>query len=200
LHADLADSSEHSAFDLLKSVGRRVVDRRVTESDQDVDWNGPSKKETDQPRRKTARQQARDNRRGFARTHPSHPLLANIYMRRLVVWGGSRSGLSEASASPRPLLSTTCDPVPEGQRRRGACINCADHGKMKLRVNEDKTQICTVPEGSDSWVSVRANVTLERRGKTAWHGDVTQEHQAHGRKRFMRWTTASETGKRPQSL
>jgi RNA-directed DNA polymerase len=73
--ADLADyfgSIPHS--ELLKSVARRIVDRRVG-------WNAPSKKRG----RKTRTTEARDNRRGISQSSPISPLLANLYMRRFVL-------------------------------------------------------------------------------------------------------------------
>jgi hypothetical protein len=42
-------------------------------------------------------------------------------------------------------------------------------GKLKLTVNEGKTQICKVPEGEfDFWASRSDECTLERRAKPAW--------------------------------
>ena len=42
-------------------------------------------------------------------------------------------------------------------------------GKLKLTVNEDKTQICKVPEGEfDFWDSRSDGCTLERRARPAW--------------------------------
>ena len=91
--------------DLLKSVARRVVDRRVLHLIKM--WLDCPVEETDQRGRKTRTTEARDQRRGIPQGSPLSPLLANIYMRRFV-WGGRSSALSEVSAlalSPMPMTS-----------------------------------------------------------------------------------------------
>ena len=76
------------------------------------------------------------------------PLLANIYMRRFVL-GGKKLGL-EKSLGTR--LVTYADDLVILCRRGNAAA--ALHrlreimGKLKLTVNEDKTRICKVPEGT----------------------------------------------------
>ncbi len=94
--ADLADyfgSIPHA--ELLKSVARRIVDRRVLHLIGM--WLDCPVEETDDRGRKTRTTEARDKRRGIPQGSPISPLLANLYMRRFV-WDGRCSGLSEASA------------------------------------------------------------------------------------------------------
>ncbi len=79
--ADLADyfgSIPHA--ELLKSVARRVVDRRVLHLIKM--WLECPVEETDDRGRKTRTTEARDNRRGIPQGSPISPLLANLYMRR----------------------------------------------------------------------------------------------------------------------
>ena len=82
--ADLADyfgSIPHA--DLLKSVARRIVDRRVLHLIRM--WLDCPVEETDDRGRKTRTTEARDKRRGIPQGSPISPLLANLYMRRFVL-------------------------------------------------------------------------------------------------------------------
>jgi retron-type reverse transcriptase len=91
--ADLADyfgSIPHA--ELMKSVARRVVDKRVLHLIKM--WLVCAVEETDDrghPRRTT---EAKDSGRGIPQGAPISPLLANIYMRRFVL-GWKRLGLDE---------------------------------------------------------------------------------------------------------
>src|SRR6202047_3014054 len=49
--------------------------------------------------------------------------------------------------SPRHLCGRSCDPMPKGQRGEGAAPPARDHGQAEADVNEEKTQICKVPDG-----------------------------------------------------
>ena len=144
--ADLADyfgSIPHA--DLLKSVARRVVDRRVLHLIKM--WLDCPVEETDDRGRKTRTTEARDKRRGIPQGSPLSPLLANIYMRRVVL-GWRKLGL-ERSLGTR--LVTYADDLVILCRRGNAAAALLRlreiMGKLKLTVNEDKTRICRVPDG-----------------------------------------------------
>jgi RNA-directed DNA polymerase len=144
--ADLADyfgSIPHG--ELVKSVTRRIVDRRVLHLIKM--WLECSVEETDDRGRKTRTTEARDNRRGIPQGSPISPLLANLYMRRFVL-GWKKLGLERSLGS---RIVTYADDLVI-LCRRGKAAEALRRlreimGKLKLTVNEEKTRICKVPEG-----------------------------------------------------
>ena len=181
--ADLADyfgSIPHS--DLLKSVARRIVDRRVLHLIKM--WLECPVEETDDRGRKTRTTEARDNRRGIPQGSPISPLLANLYMRRFVL-GWKMLGL-ERSLGTRIVtyaddLVILCRKGKAGealQRLR------AIMGKLKLTVNDEKTRICKVPEGQFGLpgIHVWADAFSENRKGVPGVSAIEEEHQAHDRK------------------
>ena len=145
--ADLADyfgSIPHT--ELLKSVARRIVDRRVLHLIKM--WLECPVEETDDRGRKTRTTEARDNRRGIPQGSPISPLLANIYMRRFVL-GWKKLGLEQRLGS---RIVTYADDLVILCRKGNADQALQQlrkiMSKLKLTVNEEKTQICRVPEGT----------------------------------------------------
>ncbi len=144
--ADLADyfgSIPHA--ELLKSVSRRIVDRRVLHLIRM--WLDCPVEETDDRGRKTRTTEARDKRRGIPQGSPISPLLANIYMRRFVL-GWKMFGLERTLGT---RLVTYADDLVI-LCRRGKAEAALQRlreimGKLKLTVSEEKTRICRVPEG-----------------------------------------------------
>jgi group II intron reverse transcriptase/maturase len=144
--ADLADyfgSIPHA--ELLKSVTRRIVDRRVLHLIKM--WLDCPVEETDKRGRTTRTTEARDKRRGIPQGSPISPLLANLYMRRFVL-GWKKLGL-ERSLGTR--LVTYADDLVI-LCRKGKAAEALQRlreimGKLKLTVSEEKTRICKAPEG-----------------------------------------------------
>jgi RNA-directed DNA polymerase len=166
----------------LKSVARRIVDRRVLHLIKM--WLDCPVEETDERGRKTRTTEARDHRRGIPQGSPLSPLLANLYMRRFVL-GWKKLGL-EKSLGTR--LVTYADDLVI-LCRRGNAEAALHHlreimGKLKLTVNEDKTRICKVPEGGVRLLGlhVRTDVFSEDRPGSPGTAAIEEEHQARGRK------------------
>jgi group II intron reverse transcriptase/maturase len=144
--ADLADyfgSIPHT--ELIMSVARRIVDRRVLHLIKM--WLDCPVEETDRRGRKIRTTEARDNRRGIPQGSPISPLLANLYMRRFVL-GWKKLGLERSLGSH---IVTYADDLVI-LCRKGKAEAALHHlreimGKLKLTVNEEKTRICKVPEG-----------------------------------------------------
>src|SRR6267142_193164 len=144
--ADLADyfgSIPHS--DLLKSMARRVVDRRVLHLIKM--WLDCPVEETDDRGRKKRTTEARDRRRGIPQGSPISPLLANLYMRRFVL-GWKKLGLEQSLGT---RIVTYADDLVilcrKGKAEEALHRLREIMSKLKLTVNEEKTRICKVPEG-----------------------------------------------------
>ena len=144
--ADLADyfgSIPHA--ELLKSVARRIVDRRVLHLIKM--WLECAVEETDDRGGKKRTTEARDNRRGIPQGSPISPLLANLYMRRFVL-GWKMLGLERSLGSR--IVTYADDLVILCRKGKAAEALQRLHeimGKLKLTVNEEKTRTCKVPEG-----------------------------------------------------
>ena len=144
--ADLADyfgSIPHA--ELLKSVARRIVDRRVLHLIKM--WLECPVEETDERGRKTRTTEARDKLRGIPQGSPISPLLANLYMRRFVL-GWKKLGLERSLGS---RIVTYADDLVilcrKGKAEEALQRLREIMGRLKLTINEAKTRICKVPEG-----------------------------------------------------
>jgi group II intron reverse transcriptase/maturase len=144
--ADLADyfgSIPHA--ELLKSVTRRIVDRRVLHLIKM--WLECPVEETDDRGRKTRTTEAKDTRRGIPQGSPLSPLLANLYMRRFVL-GWKQLGLERSLGSRIVTYADDLVILCRKGKADEALQRLRDvMGRLKLTVNEEKTRICKVPEG-----------------------------------------------------
>jgi RNA-directed DNA polymerase len=144
--ADLADffgSIPHT--ELMKSVARRVVDRRVLHLIKM--WLECAVEETDNRGRKRRTTEARDSGRGIPQGSPLSPLLANLYMRRFVL-GWEKLGLGQSLGSRMVTYADDLVILCRGGKAEEALHWMHElMGKLKLTVNAEKTRICKVPEG-----------------------------------------------------
>ena len=180
--ADLADyfgSIPHA--DLLKSLARRIVDRRVLHLIKM--WLECPVEETDDRGGKRRTTEAKDHRRGIPQGSPLSPLLANLYMRRFVL-GWKMLGLEQKLGSRLVIyaddLVILCK---RGKAEEALRSLHAIMGKLKLEVNAEKTRICKMPERHVRLLRlhVRAGVFSENRAGPIGLLAIEEEHQAHGR-------------------
>jgi RNA-directed DNA polymerase len=150
-HPDVVDADLSDYFgsiphaELMKSLARRIVDRRVL--NLITMWLECPVDETDDRGRKKRTTEARDNRRGIPQGSPISPLLSNLYMRRFVLaW--KQLGLERRLGSRIVTYADDLVILCKRGRAEQALQWMRDiMGKLKLAVNEDKTRICKVPEG-----------------------------------------------------
>jgi len=150
-HPDVVDADLSDYFgsiphaELLKSVARRIADRRVLHLIKL--WLECAVEVSDKRGRKTRTTEAKDSRCGIPQGSPISPLLANLYMRRFVLaW--KKLGLERSLGSR--IVTYADDLVILCRRGKAdeAMLRMREiMGKLKLTVNEEKTRVCKVPEG-----------------------------------------------------
>jgi Reverse transcriptase (RNA-dependent DNA polymerase). len=165
----------------MKSVARRVVDRRVLHLIKM--WLECSVEETDDRGRKRRTTEARDNGRGIPQGSPISPLLANLYMRRFVL-GWEKLGLRQSLGSR--IVSYADDLVilcRRGKAEEGIALDARTHGQTEADGQRGKD---THLHGSGrgvrlSGVHVRTDVFTENRPGTPGATAIEEKHPAHDR-------------------
>jgi group II intron reverse transcriptase/maturase len=146
MHVVDADLSEYYETipheELLQSVARRVVDRRVLHLIKM--WLTAAVEDTDERGNKKRTTRNRDEKRGLPQGSPLSPLLSNLYMRRFVL-GWKRLGYEQRFGGK--IVAYADDLVI--CCKRGAEEALAEMRqimqRLRLAVNEEKTHVCRVP-------------------------------------------------------
>jgi group II intron reverse transcriptase/maturase len=150
-HPDVVDADLSDYFgtiphaELLKSVARRVVDRRVLHLI--TMWLECPVEETDKQGRTSRTTEAKDKRCGIPQGSPISPLLSNLYMRRFVLaWKklGLEQRLGSRIVTYADDLVILCRP---GKAEEALQWMRKIMGQLKLTVNEEKTRVCNILEG-----------------------------------------------------
>jgi group II intron reverse transcriptase/maturase len=149
-HLDVVDADLSDYFgsiphaELMKSLSRRIVDRRVLHLIKL--WLECAVEEIDKRGRKTRTTEAKDSHRGIPQGSPISPLLANLYMRRFVLaW--KQLGLDKRLGS---CIVTYADDLVilcrRGKAEEASRWMRMIMKKLQLTINEEKTRICSVPD------------------------------------------------------
>jgi group II intron reverse transcriptase/maturase len=144
--ADLSgyfDSIPHS--DLMKSLARRISDRHVLHLLKQ--WLEMPVEERDERGRNRRTTRNKDEGKGSPQGSPISPLFANLYMRRFILgWKtlGHERRLDAHLVNYADDFVICC----RGTAEKAMAAMRAMMSKLKLTVNEKKTRLCRLPEGT----------------------------------------------------
>ena len=146
-HPDVVDADLSDYFgsiphaELLRSLARRIVDRRVLQLLKQ--WMECAVEDTDDSGRKTRTTAAKDTRRGIPQGSPIH--YWRIYICAGLCWHGSSAGWKRLGSCIVTYVDDLVILCRRGQAEEALRQMRAIMGQLKLTVNEEKTRICKVP-------------------------------------------------------
>jgi group II intron reverse transcriptase/maturase len=150
-YREVVDADLSAYFDtiphheLMASIARRVCDGAVLKLIKQWLWMAVEEDDDHGGKRRTT--EAKDSARGTPQGAPISPLLANIYMRRFIAawkrqgWEHKFQAFIVNYADDFVILCRAN--APEVRERMEIIMS-----KLKLKVNEQKTRVCSVPKES----------------------------------------------------
>jgi len=148
-YTEVVDADLSSYFDtiphheLMKSVARRVSDGAMLALIKS--WLEMAVEEDDGKGNKRQTTVNKDSGRGTPQGAPLSPLLANLYMRRFLL-GWKQAGWDRKLKARIVNYADDFVILCRGTAGQAQIVMEAIMGKLKLRVNQQKTRICRVPE------------------------------------------------------
>lgn len=150
-YRDVVDADLSGYFDtiphaeLMKSVARRVVDRRMLHLVKM--WLDAPVEELGERGRKKRTTTNRDAKKGIPQGSLISPLLSNLYMRRLIL-GWKQAGLEQKLGARIVNYADDLVICCKGNTAETALIAMRQMmTRLKLTVNEEKTRTCRLPDG-----------------------------------------------------
>src|SRR5580692_7155267 len=166
--ADLSgyfDSIPHA--ELMKSVSRRISDGRMLRLIKM--WLETPVEEIDAYGNRHRTTRNKDQGMGTPQGAPISPLLSNIYMRRFVKgWktGGHEKRLDARIVNYADDFVICC----RGTAEPAMAVMRGMMSKLKLTVNETKTRLCRLPEGTFDFLGYTLGRNYDRRSGASYLG------------------------------
>jgi group II intron reverse transcriptase/maturase len=148
-YTDVVDADLSGYFDsiphaeLMQSVARRISDRHLLALLKQ--WLVAAVEEDDGRGRRRRTTQAKDTRRGIPQGAPISPLLSNLYMRRFLL-GWKTLGLEDRLQARIVNFADDFVICCRGSAEQAMVAMRRLMERLKLTVNEEKTQQCRIPQ------------------------------------------------------